>query len=132
MFKEFKTFISRGNVMDLAVGVIIGGALGKIISSLVADILMPLTSVLTNGADFSGLKVKVAGSATVPVFMTYGKFLQATLDFLIIAVVIFLLVRTVNRFHKTAPPPANTKECPRCKMSINLAATRCPHCTSDL
>lgn len=132
MFREFKTFILRGNVMDLAVGVIIGGAFGKIVSSLVTDILIPLVGVVTGGTDFSGLKVRVAGSDAAPIFMTYGKFIQATIDFVIIGAVIFFMVRTINRFSKPAPTPATTKNCPRCKMSINIAASRCPHCTSEL
>lgn len=132
MFKDFKTFILRGNVMDLAVGVIIGGAFGKIISSLVTDILTPFISLLTGGVDFSGLKVRVAGTDAGPIFMTYGKFIQATIDFLVIATVIFLMVRTLNRFHKTAAAPVTTKQCPRCKMNIDKNATRCPHCTSDI
>jgi large conductance mechanosensitive channel len=132
MFKDFKAFILRGNVMDLAVGVIIGGAFGKIISSLVADILTPLIGFLTGGVDFSGLNVRVAGTDAVPIFMTYGKFIQATIDFLVIATVIFLMVRTLNKFHKTASAPVTTKQCPRCKMNIDKDATRCPHCTSDI
>ncbi len=132
MFKDFKAFIMRGNVMDLAVGVIIGAAFGKIISSLVTDILTPFISLLTGGIDFSGLKVQVSSSASGPIYMTYGKFIQTTIDFLIIAVVIFLMVRMVNKLHKTAPAPVITKQCPRCKMSVDRDATRCPHCTSEL
>jgi large conductance mechanosensitive channel len=133
MFKDFKTFIMRGNVMDLAVGVIIGGAFGKIVSSLVADIIMPFISLLTGGINFSGLQVRIAGTDIAPVYLTYGKFIQATIDFIIIGAVIFLMVKTINKFSK--PMPANsqtTKDCPRCKMPINIAATRCPHCTSDM
>lgn len=132
MFKEFKTFILRGNVMDLAVGVIIGGAFGKIVSSLVSDVLTPMVGVFTGGVDFSGLKVRVAGTDATPIFMTYGKFIQATIDFVIIGAVIFFMVRTINRFSKPAETPATTKDCPRCKMSINIAATRCPHCTTEI
>lgn len=118
--------------MDLAVGVIIGGAFGKIVSSLVADILTPLISWMTGGADFTGLKIKVTESAGTPIYMTYGKFIQATIDFIIIGAVIFFLIRTINRFSKPTVAPVNTKECPRCKSSINITATRCPNCTSEL
>lgn len=132
MFKDFKAFILRGNVMDLAVGVIIGGAFGKIISSLVADILTPFISLLTGGVDFTGLQVRIAGTDAAPIYLTYGKFIQTTIDFLIIAVVIFLMVRTINKLHTTAVAPTTTKQCPRCKMNIDKNATRCPHCTSDI
>lgn len=118
--------------MDLAVGVIIGGAFGKIVSSLVADVLTPLVGVFTGGVDFSGLRVHVAGTDAAPVYMTYGKFIQATIDFLIIGLVVFFLVRFISRFSKPVPAPVTTKECPRCKMSIHINASRCPHCTSDL
>lgn len=132
MFKDFKAFILRGNVVDLAVGVIIGGAFGKIVSSLVSDILIPIVGVFTGGIDFSGLKVRVAGTDAVPIYLTYGKFIQATIDFLIIGAVVFMMVRTISRFSHPTPSPTTTKECPRCKLSVNIAATRCPHCTSDL
>ncbi|MEK7637646.1 MAG: large-conductance mechanosensitive channel protein MscL [Patescibacteria group bacterium] len=132
MFKDFKTFITRGNVMDLAVGVIIGGAFGKIVSSLVADILTPVISLLTGGIDFSGLKVRVAGTDTAPIYLTYGKFIQTTIDFLIIAAVIFFMVRAINKLHKSVTAPVTTRACPRCTMPVNIAATRCPHCTSEL
>lgn len=132
MIKEFKGFMMRGNVMDLAVGVIIGGAFGKIVSSLVTDILTPFISFLTGGNDFTGLKVQVASSDVGPVYMTYGKFIQATIDFVIIALVIFLLVKMISKMQSPAVVPATTKECPRCKTSINVAATRCPNCTSDI
>ncbi len=132
MFKEFKAFIMRGNVMDLAVGVIIGGAFGKIVSSLVADIIMPFISLLTGGIDLSGLRVKIAGSVTEPVYLTYGNFIQAAIDFVIIAAVIFLMIRMMNRLVKQPSVAPTTKSCPRCTMSIALAATRCPHCTSEL
>lgn len=132
MFKEFKKFILRGNVTDLAVGVIIGGAFGKIVSSLVTDVLTPMISVLTGGIDFSGLKVRVAGTEVAPIYMTYGKFIQATIDFVIIGAVIFFMVRTINSISAPVPPPSTTKQCPRCTMSISKDATRCPHCTSEL
>ncbi len=131
MLKEFKTFIMRGNVMDLAVGVIIGGAFGKIVSSLVSDILMPLIGLLIGGIDFSGLAFTL-GNAKV----TYGNFINNLIDFIIIAIVIFLMVKGVNSLsRKPAPAPApapTTKECPHCFSTISIKATRCPNCTSEL
>ena len=130
MLKEFKAFIMRGNVMDLAIAVIIGGAFGKIIASLVNDILMPLIGLLIGGIDFSSLTFKV-GSAQV----NYGLFINNVIDFLIIALVIFLMVKGLNSLQKKpAPVPAEpaTKECPRCFTAIPIKATRCPHCTSEL
>jgi large conductance mechanosensitive channel len=132
MVDDFKAFIMRGNVMDLAVAVIIGGAFGKIISSLVDDILMPLIGLIIGGIDFTGLKVTV-GSAAV----SYGTFIQNVVDFVIIALVIFLMVRGVNSLEKVATKPApaappTTKECPHCFTTISIKATRCPNCTSEL
>lgn len=128
MLKEFKEFVMRGNVLDLAVGVIIGGAFGKIVGSLVNDILMPLVGLLMGGVNFSELSVTV-GSATI----MWGLFLQTVVDFLIIAFVIFLIVKSANKMKK-APPPADptTKECPHCISIISIKATRCPNCTSEL
>lgn len=130
MLKEFKAFIMRGNVLDLAVGVIIGGAFGKIVSSLVNDILTPLIGVLAGGVDFSALKVKIGGSTAEPVHLTYGAFIQAAIDFIIIAACIFLIVKVVNKMQK--PAASATKPCPRCLTDVALGATRCPHCTSDI
>jgi large conductance mechanosensitive channel len=130
MLKEFKSFIMRGNVMDLAVGVIIGGAFGKIVSSLVNDIIMPLIGLLIGGIDFGGLSFTL-GSATV----TYGVFINNLIDFLIIALVIFLMVKGLNSLQKKpAPTPAapTTRECPHCYSVISIKATRCPNCTSEL
>ena len=130
MIKEFKEFIMKGNVMDLAVAVIIGGAFGKIISSLVNDILMPLIGLILGGINFSALASTV-GEAKV----TYGNFIQALIDFLIIALVIFLMVKGINKMtKKPAPVPAEptTKECPHCFTTIPIKATRCPNCTSEL
>lgn len=128
MLREFKNFAMRGNVIDLAIGVIIGGAFGKIVASLVGDILMPLIGLLVGGINFTGLSFQV-GEAVVK----YGAFLQTVFDFLIIAFVIFLMVRAINRA-KPAPAPAapTTKECPRCFTTIPIKATRCPNCTSEL
>ena len=128
MLSEFKKFALQGNIMDLAIAVIIGGAFGKIIASLVGDILMPLIGLLLGGVDFSSLAITVGDAA-----IKYGSFIQATIDFIIIAFVIFLLVRTTNRMKKTAPAtPPTTKECTYCHTTIPIKATRCPNCTSDL
>jgi large conductance mechanosensitive channel len=130
MLKEFKEFVMRGNVLDLAVAVIIGGAFGKIISSLVNDILMPLIGLLMGGVDFAGLSVTV-GNAVV----TWGNFVQAIVDFIIVAFVIFMLVRAANQAKKEEPAPEpepTTKECPFCFTTISINATRCPNCTSEL
>lgn len=130
MLKEFKDFAMRGNVMDLAVAVIIGGAFGKIIASLVTDILMPLIGLLLGGLNFSGLAITVRDAS-----INYGLFIQSVVDFLIVAFVIFLLVRTINKTKKPAPAAATeptTKECPYCFSIISIKATRCPNCTSEL
>jgi large conductance mechanosensitive channel len=144
MWKEFKAFILRGNVMDLAVAVIIGAAFGKIVSSLVNDILMPPLGLLLKGVNFSDLFLALNGqsyaslaaaqAAGAPV-LTYGIFIKNIVDFLIIATVIFFLIKGVNALsRKTAPAPAapTTRECPRCLSTIPIKATRCPHCTSEL
>lgn len=128
MLKEFKTFVMRGNVLDLAVGVIIGGAFGKIIASLVGDILMPLIGLIIGGIDFSSLMFTLGNAK-----LTYGNFINNVIDFIIIAFVIFLIVKAANATKK-APPPADptTKECPYCFTTISIKATRCPNCTSEL
>jgi large conductance mechanosensitive channel len=128
MLKEFRDFAMRGNVLDLAIAVIIGGAFGKIVASLVDDIIMPLIGLIIGGVDFNSLAFTV-GSAQVK----YGSFIQNVVDFIIVAFVIFMIVRTMNRFKKPAPAAATTtKECPRCFTTIPLKATRCPNCTSEL
>lgn len=128
MLKEFREFVMRGNVLDLAVAVIIGGAFGKIVGSLVNDIIMPFIGLLMGGIDFSGLSSTV-GEAVI----MWGMFIQSVIDFLIIAFVIFLLVKAINKLQK-APAPADptTKECPHCISIISIKATRCPNCTSEL
>lgn len=128
MLKEFREFIERGNVLDLAVAVIIGSAFAKIISSLVTDILTPLIGLIIGGINISGLSITI-GDAVI----TWGAFVQSIFDFLVIAFVIFLIVRTANKMKK-APPPADptTKDCPYCFSSISIKATRCPNCTSEL
>lgn len=133
--REFREFAVRGNVVDMAVGIIIGGALGKIVTSLVNDIVMPPIGLLVGQADFSKLHFNLSLPTTdASVDVRYGLFLNSVVDFLIIAVVIFLLVRQVNRLRRTeaAPPPPSTKTCPYCASNIPLAAVRCPQCTSQL
>jgi large conductance mechanosensitive channel len=128
MLKEFREFAMRGNVMDLAVAVIIGGAFGKIITSLVNDVLMPLIGVALGGLNFSDLAFTVRGAVVM-----WGAFVQSIVDFIIVAFVIFMLVRTMNRMKKPEPVAApTTKECPYCFSSIPIKATRCPNCTSQL
>ena len=127
MLKEFREFAMRGNVVDLAVGVIIGGAFGKIITSLVDDILMPLIGLFTGGVDFSE-RVLLLGGAE----LRWGAFVQNIIDFLIMAFVIFLMVRAINRMKRDQPTTPTTKECPHCFTTIPLKASRCPNCTSEL
>ena len=129
MLKEFKDFVMRGNVLDLAVAVIIGGAFGKIVGSLVNDVLMPLVGIVMGGVNFTDLQVTV-GTAVVK----YGTFIQTVVDFIIVAFVIFLIVRSANKMKKPAAAPAapTTKECPHCLSTIPIKATRCAHCTSAI
>ena len=143
MFKEFKEFSLRGNVLDMAVGIIIGAAFGKIVSSFVSDILMPPLGLLLGQVDFASLfinlgdqayatlaEAKEAGAAT----LNYGVFINTVVDFLLVALAIFLLVRQVNRLLRkdTPPPPPNAKDCPFCFSKVALKATRCAFCTSEL
>ena len=128
MLKEFRDFVVRGNVIDLAVAVVLGAAFGRIVTSLVNDILMPLIGIAMGGVNVSELSYQV-GNAVV----LYGAFLQAIIDFLVIAFVIFLLVRSINRIKGPAPAVAPvTKDCPHCFTAIPIQATRCPNCTSQL
>jgi len=142
MIKEFKEFVMRGNVMDLAVGVIIGAAFGKIVGSLVNDVLMPIIGLLVGRVDFANLFVtlgegtfatiadaKKAGVAT----LNYGVFLNTIIEFLIVAFAIFMVVKQVNRLKRPAPAAApTTKDCPHCATAIPIAAKKCPNCTSSL
>ena len=127
MLKEFREFAIRGNVMDLAVAVIIGGAFGKIITSLVSDVLMPVIGLVLGGVNFSELSITV-GAAVIK----WGAFVQSIIDFIIIAFVIFMLVRAMNRMKREEPVTPTTKECPHCFTTIPLKAARCPNCTSQL
>jgi large conductance mechanosensitive channel len=142
MLKEFREFAVRGNVMDLAVAVIIGGAFGKIITSLVNDVLMPLIGLILGGLNFSGLFIALDGESYATLeaaktadaaILTYGIFIQAIVDFVIVAFVIFILVRTMNRMKKPQPAAEPTaKDCPYCFSTVPIKATRCPNCTSQL
>lgn len=130
--EEFKTFISRGNVMDMAVGIIIGGAFTAIVTSLVEDIINPILG-LFGGMNFDQLHVKLLGEVT----LNYGKFISAIINFLLMALIVFLIMKAVNGMgarlrKKEEPAEVTTKECPFCKSEIALDATRCPHCTSVL
>ncbi len=142
MFKEFKEFAMKGNVLDMAVGIIMGVAFGKIITSFVNDVIMPPIGLLLGNVDFSSLfinisgksfnsvaEAKAAGAATI----NYGVFLNTILDFLIVAFVMFLMIRQVNRMKKApAPAPVSTKECGYCFSTVPIKATRCPNCTSEI
>lgn len=143
MWKEFKAFISRGSVMDLAVGVVIGAAFGKIIDSFVNDIIMPPISLLTGGINFADKFIVLKGEGTFAtlaeaqkagaVTLNIGQFVNVVITFLIVAFAIFVVVKAYNRMKKAeAPAAATDKPCPHCRMSIPLEATRCGHCTSQL
>lgn len=143
MFKEFKEFALRGNVLDLAIGVIIGAAFGKIISSLVTDILMPPIGLLLGKVDFSNLFVNLSGTAYKSLAdaqavgaatLNYGLFLNNVINFLIVTFVIFLIIRQVNRVTKKPAPVVEpiTRECPYCITQVSVKASRCPNCTSEL
>ena len=131
MWKEFKDFAFKGNVVDMAVGVMIGGAFGKIVSSVVDDLIMPLVSVLTGGVDFTSLGVKLSEGEDAAVF-AYGNFIQTVVDFLIVAVCIFAFVKFINKLKKPAPAAKPPRKCPFCLSEIPDEAMRCPHCTSQL
>jgi len=142
MLKEFKEFALKGNVMDMAIGVIIGGAFGTIVASLVADIFNPILGMITGGVNFADLFISLNGEhydtlaaaqeAGAPV-IAYGNFIQTIIQFLLLAFVVFLFVKAINKMRKPAPDaPPTTKECPYCKSEIAIEAVRCPNCTSEL
>lgn len=144
MLKEFKEFALRGNVMDMAIGIILGGAFGKIVSSFVKDVLMPPLGLLLGKVDFANLFLDLSGKgyaslaaareAGAPV-IAYGTFINTVVDFVFIAFAIFLVVKQMNRLKKQEEAPAaapTTKKCPYCLMEIPIEATRCGHCTSQL
>ena len=130
---EFKKFIARGNVMDMAVGIIIGGAFTAIVTSLVDDILMPVLSLIVGGFDFNALCI-VLGEGEDAATLNYGSFIAAIINFLLISVVIFMLIKGINKLSvkKEEAAAPTTKECPFCKEQIAISAVRCPHCTSEL
>ena len=146
MLKEFKAFAMRGNVLDLAVGVIIGAAFGAIVTTLVKDVIMPPISLLTGGLDFSSkfivLRAAKDGSAAFntptdaakagAITWNYGNFITLLINFLIVAAAVFLLVRAINQLRKPAAKVPDMKDCPACAMKIPIKASRCPHCTSEL
>ena len=146
MLKEFKEFIMRGNVIDMAVGIIIGAAFGTIIKSLVDDVIMPPIGLLLGNVDFSNLFIviregKIAGAyetlaaakAAGAITVNYGVFINTIISFLIVAFAVFMLIRSVNKLKREAPPPeADTKECPYCLSVIPLKASRCAHCTAEI
>jgi len=146
VWKEFKEFVIKGNAMDLAIGVIIGAAFGSIVTSLVKDIIMPPVSLITGGLDFSNkfivLKAAKDGSAVFntpadalkagAVTWNYGNFITLSINFLIVAFAVFLLVRGINKMKRPKNAPPMSKDCPKCAMTIPVKATRCPHCTSEL
>lgn len=139
MFREFKEFAMRGNVLDLAVGVILGAAFGKIVSSLVDDVLMPPLGKVLGRVDFSNLFINlsdksydtlVAAKAAGAPTLNYGNFINTIINFVIVAFSIFILVRSVNKWMPKPPAPVTTKDCPQCAMPIPVAAKKCGHCTS--
>jgi large conductance mechanosensitive channel len=145
MFKEFKEFAMRGSVLDMAVGIIIGVAFGAIVSSLVADVLMPPFGLLLGKVDFTNLYILLSGAGPYPslaaaqaagaVTLNYGLFINKIISFLIVAFALFLVIRSMNRMKKKseAPAPApTTKDCPFCATAVPIKAVRCPHCTSEI
>ena len=148
MLKEFREFAVRGNVIDMAVGIIIGGAFGTIVKSIVDDVLMPPIGLLLGNVDFTNLFVVLregatpgpyaslaAAKAAAAVTLNYGVFVNTVISFLIVAFSVFLLIRSINRLKReeeAAPPPPSSKDCPFCCSTIALKATRCPHCTAAL
>ncbi len=142
MFKEFKEFAVKGSVMDMAIGIIIGAAFGRIVASLVNDVLMPPIGLLLGKVDFANLFISLSGTAYSSLAaakaagaptLNYGVFLNTVLEFLIVAFVVFLLVKQVNRLRREpAPATPTARDCPHCLTAIPLKATRCPACTSQL
>lgn len=129
MIQEFREFAIKGNMIDMAVGIVVGTAFGKIVSSLVNDILMPPLGLLLGRMDFSKLELRLNDATAI----RYGVFINTTLDFVIVALAIFLVIRQINRLKRTPPPAeATTKECPECCSAIPIRASRCPNCTSQL
>jgi large conductance mechanosensitive channel len=146
MFKEFKTFVLRGNVLDLAVGIIIGAAFGVIVKSLVDDVIMPPVGLALGNVDFANLFLLLKPGPKAPppyatvgdahaagaVTINYGQFINTVVTFIIVAFVVFLIIRVANRLKPQEAAAPNTKDCPYCRMAIPVGAVRCPHCTSEL
>lgn len=141
MLKEFKEFINRGNVMDLAIGVVLGAAFTAIVNALVEGIIMPFVGLITGGGNMSGLFLALDGNEYASLqqaqeagaaVLQYGLLIQAIIDFLLVSFVIFIVVKQLNKLKKQPEVEVTTKECPFCKSEIPLSATRCPHCTSEL
>ena len=134
MLKEFREFAVKGNAVDMAVGIVIGAAFGKVVTSLVNDVIMPPIGMLLGGMDFSSLSITLQEKVgeTAAVMVSYGKFLNSILDFVIVAFCIFLVVKQMNRLKRTPPAEPTTKNCPQCLSTIPIKATRCAHCTSQL
>lgn len=145
MLKEFKAFAMRGNVVDMAVGIIIGGAFGTIVKSLVSDVIMPPIGLLVGGVDFADLFITLkdgavagpyanlaAAQAAGAVTIGYGLFINAVISFMIVAFAVFMLIKAINKLQDEKPVEASTRDCPFCYSSISLKASRCPHCTSTL
>src|ERR1700737_4826599 len=141
MLQEFKKFILRGNVLDLAVALVIGAAFGAVVTSFVNDLLMPPIGLILGGVDFTNLFITLRGAAAPTlkaakdagaITFSYGNFIQQIVNFLIIAFAVFLIVRQVNKMREAPPPAPNTKGCPFCFREIPIQAPRCPHCTSQL
>ena len=132
LIKEFKEFITRGNVMDMAIGIIIGGAFTTIVNSLVNDVCMPLIAKLVGGIDFTFMNIALGEGEEAPV-LAIGSFIMNVVNFLLIALCVFLVMKAMNKFRKKQEEaPATTKMCPKCCTEIPLAAKKCPHCTSDI
>lgn len=132
VIKEFKDFAARGNVVDMAVGIIIGAAFGKIVSSLVGDVILPPIGLILGGVDFSGLALTLreASGGSAAVLLKYGVFINTIIDFLIVAFAVFVLIKGLNAMKKkTAAPPPTMRNCPECQMSIPIGAKRCGYCT---
>jgi len=141
MWREFKEFIARGNVIDLAVAVIIGVAFGRIVTTLVDNVIMPPIGLALGKADFSSLFIDLSGQHPLSIaeakakglpVIAYGQLINDIVNFLIVALVVFLIVKAVNRLRAAPPPPPNTKDCPLCLTAIPVAAKRCPACCADL
>ena len=132
MIQEFKDFAMKGNVVDMAIGVVIGGAFGNIVTSIVNDIFTPLIAYVFGDVDFTHLAIHLRGEGENAVTLNYGNFIQVVLNFIIIALCLFAVVKAMNKMRKPAPAPKAARVCPFCKSEIADDATRCPHCTSEL